>query len=294
MNERWLIIRNGAVGDTVLLSSVILAIKKKRPDAWVEVMGVLERVSFLVGDGLADCAISSERPGAESLYGEGALHPDLYDYFAEFSHILIYSAAASQQFVNRLKVRNGQWVCAYPALPDDATQHVTDFYLNPLRKMLGDETPAPAIHLFDEEKAVARETLRTMGAREGFQLIGVHPGAGSQAKQAPVERFMHEIENIPGGKSLMIIQGPADADAVGALVQRLPQGTPHHILEQRPLRELAALLSHCDYFIGNDSGVAHIAAALGVPMRVFFIASDPAVWAPRGRHVTVIHLNDGT
>ncbi|MBZ0256465.1 glycosyltransferase family 9 protein [bacterium] len=292
MNERWLIVRNGAVGDTVLLSSVIHAIKKQRPDAWVEVMGVLERVSLLVGDGLADCAISSERPGVESLYGEGALHPDLFDYFAEFSHILIYSAAASQQFVNRLKVRNGQWACAYPALPSDATQHVTDFYLNPLRKMLGDETPAPVIHLYNEEKDAAREALRTIGVREGVQIIGVHPGAGSQSKQAPVKRFISEIEGVPGEKRLLIVQGPADEDAVGALVQRLPQGTPHHVLDQHTLRELAALLSHCDYFIGNDSGVAHIAAALGVPTRVFFIASDPAVWAPLGGHVAVIHLND--
>ena len=288
MSERWLIVRNGAVGDTVLLSSVVLAVKQQRPEAWVEVMGVLERVSLLVGDGLADCAVSFERPGVESLYGEGALHPDLYDYFAEFSHILIYSAAASQQFVNRLKVRNGQWVCAYPALPKDSTQHITEFYFNPLRKMLGDETPQPAIYLYEGEITNAREALLKCGIHEGRQLIGVHPGAGGASKQAPAERFWEEIERLPGDQCLLIVKGPADEGAVAAFIEHLPEGTLYHILDQRPLRDLAALLSQCDYFVGNDSGVAHIAAALGVSTSVFFLASDPAVWAPPGGRVQVI------
>ncbi|MDP8245460.1 MAG: glycosyltransferase family 9 protein [Candidatus Hinthialibacter antarcticus] len=292
MSERWLIIRNGAVGDTVLLSSVICAIKKQHPDAWIEVMGVLERVALLVGDGLADCAVSAERPGVESLYGEGALHSDLFDYFAEFSHILIYSAAASQQFVNRLKVRNGQWVCAYPALPQDNEQHITDFYLNPLRKMLGDETPQPVIHLYEEEKANAREELSKLSVQKGRRLIGVHPGAGGPAKQALPEKFLQEVDTIQGDKCLLIVKGPADEDAVAALVERLPNGMEHHLLDQRPLRELAALLSQCDQFIGNDSGVTHIAAALGVPTSVFFLASDPAVWAPPGEHVQVMKISD--
>ncbi len=288
MSERWLIIRNGAVGDTVLLSSVVAAVKQSRPEAWVEVMGGLERVWLLVGDGLADCAVSSERPGVESLYGEGALNSDLYDYFAEFTHILIYTASASQTFVDRLKVRNEQWVCAYPALPDDNSQHITEFYLNPVRPFVGAAAPMPAIHLYEEELVNATAALKAIGIDDKKKVIGVHPGAGSHKKTAPPDRLVKDALNEKSEVQLLITQGPADGAAVESFINMVPTHVPHCVIQNKRLRELAAMLSHCERFVGNDSGVTHIAAALGVPTTVFFIASDPAVWAPLGDSVKLI------
>jgi ADP-heptose:LPS heptosyltransferase len=54
------------------------------------------------------------------------------------------------------------------------------------------------------------------------------------------------------------------------------------------LPELASLMEGCRFFIGNDSGITHMAAALGVPTVALFGPTDPKVWAPRGEHVTVV------
>jgi ADP-heptose:LPS heptosyltransferase len=55
-----------------------------------------------------------------------------------------------------------------------------------------------------------------------------------------------------------------------------------------PLPLLAALLESCALFVGNDSGVSHLAAAVGTPVICLFGPSDHAIWAPRGKHVCVI------
>ena len=80
----------------------------------------------------------------------------------------------------------------------------------------------------------------------------------------------------------MLIQGPADEVAV-AEVHALLADTPHLLVHDSPIATLAPLLSWVSLFIGNDSGISHLAAALGVPVLAIFGPTDPAVWAPRGK-----------
>jgi ADP-heptose:LPS heptosyltransferase len=54
---------------------------------------------------------------------------------------------------------------------------------------------------------------------------------------------------------------------------------------------LAAILSQCHLFIGNDSGITHLAAALGVPTIALFGPTDPYVWGPRGKKVFIAREN---
>jgi ADP-heptose:LPS heptosyltransferase len=55
-----------------------------------------------------------------------------------------------------------------------------------------------------------------------------------------------------------------------------------------PLEDLAALLGRCVGYVGGDSGVTHLAAAVGTPVVAVFGPTDPAVWAPRGPHVAIV------
>ena len=88
-----------------------------------------------------------------------------------------------------------------------------------------------------------------------------------------------------GGKSFVIF-GPAEEewfeknDWNGAAIARGME-----------LKKVAALLSLCDVFLGNDSGLTHLAAAVGVETVALFGPTDPGEWAPRGRRVTVVSQN---
>ncbi len=65
-----------------------------------------------------------------------------------------------------------------------------------------------------------------------------------------------------------------------------------HVLRNLDLPLVAAIISRSGLFIGNDSGITHMAAALGIPTVAVFGPTDPAVWAPRGKSVCIVRECD--
>jgi heptosyltransferase-3 len=179
---------------------------------------------------------------------------------------------------------------------------------------------SPALRLKGSELRAGMERLAPMFPRppEGG-LAAIHPGSGGKTKCAPPEIFA-ELARLAedAGMSPFLICGPADAEAVRATNDRLTaaglirrtthggaapdSGSPSPSLHRNrsglptliepPLRELAAILSACEFYAGNDSGVTHLAAAMGAPVLAFFGPTDPAVWAPRGQTVRIIRFED--
>ena len=109
----------------------------------------------------------------------------------------------------------------------------------------------------------------------------LHPGSGSAVRNWPVPRFLDLCRQLEaGGVSVAWVAGPADE------LRDLPRGA--RVWRELPLAALAAALARCRLFVGNDSGVSHLAAAAGCPVVALFGPTDPAVWAPRGKRVRVV------
>ena len=104
---------------------------------------------------------------------------------------------------------------------------------------------------------------------DGF--LAIHPFSGSKRKNWPLDRF----QEVASRSSLPVrwVAGPEE-ELEGAV-------------RFDGLYQLACWLATASHYWGNDSGITHLAAAAGVPVTAVFIASDPAIWAPRG-NVTVI------
>lgn len=138
--------------------------------------------------------------------------------------------------------------------------------------------PPIQLALSEEERTRARGDLHQLGiARPTF----LHPGAGAPWKRWPAERFARlATELLRRGHQPVLIEGPADRDVV-AQVQEQADG-PFPVVRHRSARQLAAVLSQGERFIGNDSGVTHLAAAAGVPTIALFGPTDPANWRPLG------------
>jgi len=144
----------------------------------------------------------------------------------------------------------------YDALPTDVHVHATDFYLTQVNAPTG---------------ASPRILLQPV-VKESFAVL--HPFSGSAKKNWPMERWL-ELEALL--KPKMPVRwccGPED-DLAGAVV--IPD-----------LRELAQWLASAAVFIGNDSGITHLAAATGTATVALFGPTNAAVWAPRGERVRVI------
>jgi ADP-heptose:LPS heptosyltransferase len=120
------------------------------------------------------------------------------------------------------------------------------------------------------------------------QVVAVHPGSGAHAKCWPAERFaalVGWIETVVAG-SVVLIEGPADAASVSSVLSRLERTPP--VASNFPLPLQAAFFAGASLFIGNDSGLTHLAAAVHAPTIALFGPTDPAIWAPLGPHVTVV------
>jgi len=129
---------------------------------------------------------------------------------------------------------------------------------------------------------------RLLSLEAGVPVAAVHPGSGGAWKCWPVERFVEAVDRLmASGCSVVLIQGPSD-DAVVANVLSAVRGTRPPVAADLAVDELAAFLCLCSAYLGNDSGVTHLAAAAGVPTVALFGPTDPAVWGPRGRRVTLL------
>ncbi|MCG6922248.1 MAG: glycosyltransferase family 9 protein, partial [Acidobacteria bacterium] len=115
-------------------------------------------------------------------------------------------------------------------------------------------------------------------------FLAIHPGSGSPAKNWPTDRFVALVHAHAGKRPWLLVVGPADEDAAAPLCV-LPGCVP---VRDMPIRVLGALLGRAGLYVGNDSGVSHLAAAAGAPTLALFGPTDPAVWAPLGPGVETV------
>jgi ADP-heptose:LPS heptosyltransferase len=121
-----------------------------------------------------------------------------------------------------------------------------------------------------------------VGGNDVNQVL-VHPGSGSARKNWPPHQLRALIERMCSQSwPVSILIGPADRAAAQALGTDLPQRRPKEVLS------LAPVLGRSTLFVGNDSGVTHLSARLGVPTVAVFGPTDPRQWAPRGPRVRVV------
>ncbi|MBI4772899.1 MAG: glycosyltransferase family 9 protein [Deltaproteobacteria bacterium] len=173
-----------------------------------------------------------------------------------------------------------------PTFPQPHTSvHVVEFQGRVLQTLnLRAAGPMSRLHPPEEALREARSALRRLGV--GESPIAVHPGSGSKIKNWSIQCFKKLIRYVSSNLTVpvVLLLGPADEDLV-------PETAGLPCLTGLPLDTLAAVLKISRGYIGNDSGVTHLAAATGTPTLALFGPTDPHVWGPIGEHVSI--LRDG-
>lgn len=139
------------------------------------------------------------------------------------------------------------------------------------------------------EEPLLNCSLPSFGTKKSQKVLFVHPGSGSQHKCLSPERLGHIIQSLADleGLRILICEGPADEERVSSL-QHFLQDLPYETLKDSDLIEVAQVLQSADVYLGHDSGITHLAAALGVPTIALFGPTDSKRWRPLGPHVKVI------
>jgi heptosyltransferase-3 len=287
VKPRILVIRGGAIGDFVLTLPAIRLLRENFPDAQIEILGYEHIIALAHGRYYA-AAIRSIEYGAMAGFfvPNSTLAPDLAEYFASFQQVISYLFDPDGFFEGNLR-RAGvkHFLPAYKKIDD--SQHAAQQLARPLERLaLFLEDHAARVYPTEQDRTFARQ----FAGDSSQPMIAIHPGSGSLRKNWPVENWAALGSWLAKHKAhprLILIGGEADAAALAALLG-VWQGTEVLIARDLPLPHLAAVLECCHLFLGHDSGISHLAAAVGAPCVLLFGPTDPAVWAPANAQVTVV------
>jgi len=292
--ESLLILHQGALGDFILALPALANLRKALPQARFVIMGYPRILELVDQRYYAEEVLSVDQKGMASFFVQGGpLDRNLSQFFSQFDLIVVFGKGGGVTIAGNLKrVCRGGIVQINSFPPWDEKIHVTDHLLSELSRYgFPIDEKIPKLHLSATDREWANEFWNGNGVRseERRETIIFHPGSGSKKKVWPVERFVelsHHLRERFRRKPLVVI-GPAE----GGEVQKLFEGMEPHppiFAKGLSLLQLASVMEGCRLFIGNDSGVSHMAASLDIPALAVFGPTDPEVWSPRGQKVVVV------
>ncbi len=248
---RRLLIRPGAIGDCILAFPAMEYLKAAYTEVWIS-RPVVPLVHF------ADTVRPLSATGID-LAGIGNPEADenLKARLAAFDSVVSWYGTNRPEF--RLVLQAAGVRCEFhPALPPDSFDgHACDFFARQVGAPCG---LAPSIRLPTSERR---------------NCVVIHPFSGSQQKNWPLDRYHQLATKIEIG-----------VDWVTGPEQHL-DGSSHF----DALDDLGAWMSGSRLYIGNDSGITHLAAAIGIPVLALFGPTSPDKWSPRGNAVEVVHCD---
>lgn len=289
---RFLILRGGAIGDFIVTLPVLHTLRAQWPDAHIELIGYPHIARLAAAAGLVAKVHALDTARIARFFGQ---RPDIDDAtiaFLSSFDVTISFLHDPDGFVGSNFRLYGARQFLYRS-PVDPAGHIVDHLLKPLESLALYGTGAvPSLPLGTPERAAGRAWIDAAGG--GPSPLAVHPGSGSARKNWPLDRFLEVARTTAGrGRRLLFILGEADHEIAGAVrAAAASLGAP--VADSLDLVELAGVLANCGGYLGNDSGITHIAAALGIPVVTVFGPTDPARWAPRGDHVRLLRAPDGS
>lgn len=156
------------------------------------------------------------------------------------------------------------------------------------RLLFLDDPPAPRLWWSGEEEDFAAQHVA-----DGFPVLALGPTANWAAKIWPAERFIEMLNRLTGpdgifsGARIAVFGGPGEREIARPVLQAIPSERCIDLVGTVDILTAAACLNRCALFVGNDSGLMHIAAATGTPTLGLFGPSQPVHYAPWGSHCAV-------
>src|SRR5713101_5690052 len=272
-NRRVLVIFPGALGDLLCLVPAVRAIARRNPGAILELMARGELARFAAGRlGFARGHSIDRREVGQLFTADERVSEDAGAFFGAFDRVYSFFAADDPHFRRFLEDASAGRVSFYPFRPP-GDGHVARCYLH----ALGENDASPLenrIELIPRDLESAELRLRQFNFMpHGFILI--LPGSGSPTKNWPAANFAALAERI--ALPSLALLGPAEAG-----LKSFFEARNLAVVSDLELDDVAGLAHFSRCFLGNDSGVSHLASASGARGLVLFGSTDPARWRPLG------------
>ncbi len=294
MREKVLVRATNWVGDLVMSTPALAAIRKNYPDAEITVIVRPPLQELLEGSPWADSFIPYDRKAYSGATGAARLGRELRKYKFDRA-ILLQNAfeAAFIAFLAKIPVRMGYRTDGRGLLLTDGVKvseetkkkHQIYYYLDMLAGLgLKADKSSPRLYLTDKDKEFSRAVLKENGIGPKDLIVGINPGAqyGAAKKWFP-ERFAEVADRLAKqyGTQTIIFGGPGDTGSAGAVEAAMKERAVN-LAGKTGIRGLMALTKRCSLFVTNDTGPMHVSAALGVPTLAVFGSTNHIATGPFG------------
>lgn len=280
--QKILVVRGGAIGDFILTLPALAAVRRQFPDAQLELLAHPHIAQLAVAGGLIGRLHRLESAALAPFFARGTkLGGQAAAFFAGFDLIVSYLHDPGDFFQSNVaRCSIARWING-PHRPDESLKiHATDQLLAALRPLdIVDADPVPRLAL----------PGLSAGAWPAGRWLALHPGSGSERKNWPETQWAELLRDLIAATdlNLLLVGGEAEEGRVSRLAGSLPAGRVRLAVD-RTLVELAQWLARCVAFAGHDSGISHLAAAVGLPGVILWGETNETVWRPRSERMVIL------
>ncbi|MBN2483370.1 MAG: lipopolysaccharide heptosyltransferase II [Candidatus Omnitrophica bacterium] len=296
--ERVLVVNVNWLGDCIMTLPAFSALKKEYPHVYTAVMAPGRVAEIFEKDpSIDEVLVFDERTTHRSLPAKlrfiRALKEKRFDtaicIHRSCTRILICRLAGIPRRIGYHR-RKTSWLINHKVKPPAGTGHRQDYYLCLFEAAaIPVKTRIPQVFIDDDVRHRMYYRLQRPEHTHAH-LIGVQVSANWDQKRWPAQSYAELCDRLISRYSCAIffVGTQKDAPAVSAVTEKMKRKDFYDFCGQTTLSELAAVMENFDLFISNDSGPAHLAAAVGIHTLVLFGPTDPEVTSPRGKYVHIV------
>jgi hypothetical protein len=322
--RRGVILQPGAIGDCILTLPLADFMKSCLGLGGIDILGHTEYIGILPGRTCVDGIRSIDSMDLHRLFAETkafdlADGDPLINAFADYAWIATFLGEPNSNFEENLiftaNCSHSAEVITLSMNPapaagvgmkpaKDFCEHLSDFYIEQFIGQSGLPLPPPLcfakrssegrvrrgdclIKATNADVNSGRELLEEINVDFSERLVVIHPGSGGLHKCWHLDNFLAVAKELSSRNiEVIFLLGPAELDRFSnATIKNI--NSVARCLTDLSLTQVLGLLSCADGFVGNDSGITHLAAGLGVKTLAVFGPTKPAVYGPIGPAVTV-------
>jgi len=306
--RRILISRTDRIGDVLLSTPVIKALREKFPQAYIAMLVAPYARDIVEGNPYLDEVIIYDRDGKHKSWRRtikfaGGLKKKKFDlavilHPSNRLHLVTFLAGIPFRLgydrklgflVNLRKAHTKQ----------EGRKHEAEYNLDLVSELGISGNPDD---LFMPVRQDSERYIDDLFIKEGInpqdRILAINPGASCPSKIWPPGNFARVVEKLAGPHNfkILILGGPKEIGLADKLAQEI-KGKVINLAGKTSVSQLASIFKRCSLFISNDSGPVHIASAVGVPVVSIFGRNQPGLsprrWGPLGKSSKYLHKDAG-
>ncbi len=299
-----LIIQPGAIGDLILTLPLVRLLKEKCKLDRIDAIGHFERLRMIAGRSFIGRIFSQEEAQLHRLFVDSAEFDVeegdcLIEQFRKYEWIVTFLADENGHFERNLIytasiTHAAEIITLKPKPPTDFSEHAARYHLQQFAEQTElelapeeDWLTEPLIEVSEADRPAVQKLLTELNIETFRPIVAIHPGSGGEHKCWPLDNFLKLAVRLRTDLfEVVFLWGPAERERWGADAVRLVEAVAP-VLVEASLADLASVLSCCTGYVGNDSGIGHLAGALGIPTISIFGPTNPRQWRPLGPKVSV-------